>query len=335
MPLIFSLSELPDDFSASVVSIGNFDGVHLGHQAVIRQLITKADNSTLPVVVVTFDPLAKEYFSAKYAPEQLDKLPERLSSVKQRAGLLESLGVDYVFCLNFDQKLEQQSAEDFIQQVLIDGLRVKHLVVGDDFHFGYQRQGNFALLKQLGAQNGFQVESMQTFSFAGERVSSGRVREALQLSDFPLVENLLGRPFSIKSQVQQGQQLGTKIGFPTANLDLSDFANSKLPLQGVFAVNIAIDGEQKNYQGVANIGVRPTVDGVSKSLEVHLFNFATDFRSDKARQSVQTEASYGLYGLELEVFFLHKIRDEMKFASIDDLQQQITIDVANARAFFN
>ena len=338
MPPIRKIQDLPIGAAPAVVSIGNFDGVHLGHQSVIKQLKVQADKLSLPMVVVTFNPLAKEYFAAKYAPTSLANLPARLTGINQRTRLLKSYGVDHVICLDFDERLETQTATDFVQSLLVDTLRTQFLVVGDDFYFGYKRQGDFEMLVRSGHEHGFQVQAMDTFLIEKERVSSGRVREALAAHDFSLIKQLLGREYSISGCVLKGQQLGSSIGFPTANIDMAGLASSKLPLMGVYAVKTRIQGLQEDFYGVANIGVRPTVDGVTNSLEVHLFDFQKNEvkqRLDKARQSTSSEASYALYGLELEVFFMHAIRKEHKFASVDELKAQISADVASAKQFFS
>lgn len=337
MPPIRDIKNLPAGIAPAVVSIGNFDVVHLGHQSVIKQLKVQADKLGLPIVVVTFNPLAKEYFAAKYAPTSIENLPARLSGIQQRTRLLKSYGVDQVLCLNFDEKLETQTAEEFVQSLLVDSLQAKFLVVGDDFHFGYQRQGNFAMLKDAGQKYGFEVQAMDTYEVDDERVSSGRIREALSAHDFPLIKRLLGRDYSISGKVLKGQQLGTTIGFPTANIDMEGLASSRLPLMGVYAVKTIIKGFDESFLGVANIGVRPTVDGVTNSLEVHLLDFHTDDvkqRLNNARQSKDSEASYALYGLELEVFFMHAIRDEQKFSGVQELKTQISKDVIVAKQFF-
>jgi len=332
--MIRSVQEITAKMRPSVVSIGNFDGVHRGHQSVITQLLEQGKSLGLPTVVVTFDPLAKEYFSRR---REGMPVPARLTSSEQRAELLLQYGVDYVVCLPFTDSLAQQSAHDFVQELLIDALQVRYLVVGDDFHFGYQRQGDFALLQDIGEKKGFAVASMQTFRIEGNRVSSGRVRDALQENDFTLTERLLGRAYSITGCVEKGDQLGQTIGFPTANIRLADF---KLPLKGVFAVRAKLpSGVVCN--GVANIGKRPTVDGKENRLEVHLLDLRHEMiekeaenHHNKARQQHKSEASYDLYDLNLEVFFMRKIRDELKFNSVVELQAQIQKDVELARLFF-
>lgn len=303
-----------------MVSIGNFDGVHRGHQTVIRQLSVQAQRLQLPTVVVTFEPLAKEYFAARAERTR----PARLTSIERRRRLLQSFGVDEVCCLAFNDNLAGWSADDFIQTLLVEYLQARYLVVGDDFRFGHNRVGDFSLLQKAGEQHGFSVSAMDTFKVAGERVSSGRVRNALKDLDFQLAEQLLGRPYSMVGIVSKGQQLGRTIGFPTANIELPDV---ELPLQGVFAVRVDIDGHsdgpQRALHGIANIGTRPTVDGQSRRLEVHIL--------DIARQWQGAAASYDFYGCSVEVVFVSKIRDEIKFAGVDDLQRQIQLDAAQAK----
>jgi len=335
--VICNIDDLPTSAAPAVVSIGNFDGVHLGHQSVINQLKVEAEKLNLPIVVVTFNPLAKEYFSAKYAPTTLNNLPARLSGIDQRVRLLTSYGVDYVICLDFNENLEAQTAEDFVQTLLVDSLKTRFLVVGDDFHFGFQRKGDFSMLEKVGKVHGFAVQAMDTFMIDDERVSSGRVRNALAEHNFELTSRLLGREYSIAGQIVKGQQLGSAIGFPTANINMAGLASSRLPLMGVYAVQAQVEGFEQRFNGVANIGVRPTVDGVTNSLEVHLMNFDTPEVKQslqQARQTQDSEASYALYGLEIEVFFIHAIRNEKKFSNIEELKAQISIDVTKAQQFF-
>ncbi len=318
MSLVLGIQDISAAQRPSVVSIGNFDGVHLGHQAVVQQLLKQSRRLQLPSVVVTFDPLAKEFFAQK---SNMQVQPARLTTVEHRADLLMQLGIDYVCCLRFDEHLAQQSADDFIQQLLVSGLQTRYLVVGDDFRFGHKRQGDFDMLKQAGKQYQFDVSATSTFLIEQQRVSSGRVRQALADNDYVLTERLLGRPFSIAGTVSRGRQLGQTIGFPTANIELPD---CMLPVHGVFAVKVAL--RKKTAQplqlldAIANIGNRPTVDGQHNRLEVHIM--------DIDKQLGDTN----LYGEYLEVYFVNKIRDEIKFANLDDLQQQITADVQAVRA---
>ena len=285
-----------------MASIGNYDGVHRGHQHVISTLLEKSQELNAPSTVVTFEPLAKEFFSPDSVP--------RLMSIEQRADKLMALGVENVLCIEFNADFANYSPQDFIQQILVDMLGVKYLCVGDDFRFGRQRAGGFSMLEQAGGAHGFEVAAHETFELGGVRVSSGRVREALANSDFSLAEALLGHAYTVKGDVSQGQQLGRTMNFPTANIVLPHY---KMPVSGVFAVMVE-HGDHGVLKGVANVGARPTVDGNENRLEVHLFDFAED-----------------IYGHELNVRFIEKIRDEQKFASLDLLKQQIQLDAAEAR----
>lgn len=291
-----------------VATIGSFDGVHLGHQAILRQLIESARKLNLPAVVIVFEPQPHEFFSAEKAPARLMRLREKLQA-------LWAAGVDRVLCLNFNHDLRQLSAEQFIDRVLVQGLGIQHLVVGDDFRFGCDRRGNFALLQEKGKELGFGVSDTHTLEVGGERVSSTRIRQLLEVGDFAAAEQLLGKPYSIHGRVVYGKQLGRQLGVPTANVDLRRYRS---PLHGVFAVT-AHFADGSRCHGVANIGVRPTVDGDKKPLlEVHLFDF-----------------SRNIYGAVIDVDFLHKLRDEKKFNSLDELKAQLQIDIAQGKHFFS
>lgn len=290
-----------------VATIGSFDGVHLGHQAILRQLTQAAAAHQLPSVVIVFEPQPHEFFSGEKAPARLMRLREKIQA------LLAS-GVDRVLCVQFNDALRSLSAQQFIDQVLVQGLAVRHLVVGDDFRFGCDRRGDFSLLQDAGKTQGFSVSDTCTLLLHGERVSSTRIRSLLEQGEFVLAEALLGRAYSITGRVGYGQQLGRKLGVPTANIHLWRYRS---PLHGVFAVT-AILADGQSYQGVANVGVRPTVSGDKKPiLEVHLFDF-----------------SAGLYGTLVEVVFHTKLRNEQKFASLDALKTQLPIDIAQAKQFF-
>ena len=290
----------------SVVTIGSFDGVHLGHQAILQQVKATAAMLGLPSVVMTFEPQPQEYFSGEKAPARLMRLREKIDA------LLE-FGIDRVVCLQFNRVLRNLTASEFIHQVLVDGLSIKHLIVGDDFRFGCDRSGDFRMLAEFGKNCDFDVQDTKTLEIDNERISSTRVREFLQQADFGRASQLLGRPFSIKGRVVYGQQVGRNLGFPTANVQLNRYS---APLTGVYAVLVDIDG--MSYQGAANVGIRPTVgDLVKPILEVHLFDFSDD-----------------LYGQRIEVEFMHKIRDEAKFTTLDKLVETIRQDVKQIRAWF-
>lgn len=287
-----------------VATVGNFDGVHLGHQTILEQVKEKAAELSVPSVVMVFEPQPREFF-------QGDDAPPRLTGFRQKFETLLASGVDIVLCLKFDDTFRSYSGMGFIEDVLIEGLNVLHLVVGDDFRFGCDRAGDFRLLQQVGQESGFTVENTRTITIDGDRVSSTRVRDALSSNRLELAGRLLGRPYSISGRVVYGRQLGRTIGAPTANILLGRMA----PLKGVYVVAVRLpDGRQ--VDGVANIGLRPTVDGRQPSLEVHVFDFAGT-----------------LYGQRIDVLFRHPLRDEVKFDSIDELKDQIARDFDDARAW--
>ncbi len=306
MQLIRGIHNLRSSHRGCVATIGNFDGVHLGHQAVLGQLAEQAERMGLPAVVITFEPQPHEYFAGEQAKPRLTRFREKYQALRR-------FSVDRVLCLRFNQALANLDAEDFIQKVLMQGLDVKYLVVGDDFRFGKNRSGTFKLLHEAGQKNGFPVVNMHTFNIDGQRVSSTRIREALEQGDLMLAEKLLGRPYRMCGRVAHGDKRGRTIGFPTANIHLHRKAS---PVQGVYAVEMfGIEGEP--LEGVANVGNRPTVDGTRSLLEVHLFDFNRD-----------------IYGSHVHVNFLNKIRNEMKFDSFPQLQQQIKADEEKARVWF-
>ena len=287
-----------------VATIGNFDGVHLGHKTIIDQVKEKAQALGVPSVVMMFEPQPREFFEGTEAPP-------RLMPFRQKFEALLAEGVDVVVCIHFDSRFRSYSAMDFVEDILIEGLGVRHLVVGDDFRFGCDRAGDFNLLEQVGETRGFTVENTRTVTIDGKRVSSTRVRNALNVNGLEQAERLLGHPYRIHGRVVYGRQLGRQIGAPTANILLH-----RMPaLRGVYVVRARTDAGQW-LDGVANIGLRPTVDGKRPSLEVHLLDFAGT-----------------LYGQHLEVVFRHGLRDEVKFDSVDELRQQIARDFEQARAW--
>ena len=304
MQLVRGLHNLRPSHRGCVATIGNFDGVHCGHQGVLARLRERAAQAGLPSCVVIFEPQPREFF----AP---DTAPARISSLREKLELLREAGIDRVLCLTFNRRLRELSAEQFVHQILVEGLGVKHLEVGDDFRFGKGRTGDFALLVAAGVREGFTVESAATIELHGERVSSTRVREVLAAGDFAEVERLLGRPYCISGRVLHGQKLGRQLGTPTANLQLNRLRPA---LSGVYLVSTEVDG--KRWPGVANIGRRPSVKSDGRAhLEVHLLDFAGD-----------------LYGRRLVVQFHRKLRDEQRFASLEALKSAIDADIAAARA---
>lgn len=306
MELIRGHYSLKPEHRGCVATIGKFDGVHLGHQAVLGQVAEKATELDLPAVVITFEPQPEEYFAPDSAPARLTRLREKLKALARFA-------VDRVVCLRFNRGLAAMPADEFVERILIAGLDVRYLVVGDDFRFGQGRHGDFAMLEAMGEQSGFAVARMHTVNIGRARVSSTRVRDALAVGDLAMAQQLLGRPYRISGRVVHGDKRGRTIGFPTANIRLHHKA---LPLSGVYAVEV-FGLEHEPRIGVANVGMRPTVDGRQALLEVHLFDFAED-----------------IYRRYIHVDFLHKLRDERRFDSLDALQAQIATDAETARAYF-
>ncbi len=298
---------LRPEHKGCVATIGSFDGVHLGHQLILRELLAVARARGLTAVAIIFEPQPHEFFAG-------DKAPARLMRLREKLEALWAAGIDRVLCLQFNQSLRGLSGEEFIEQVLVKGLAIQHLVVGDDFRFGCDRKGDFSLLKAKGEQLGFSVSDTHTLEINNQRVSSTRIRQLLEIGDFAHAEALLGRPYGICGRVVYGKQLGRQLGVPTANIDLRRYRS---PLHGVFAV-VAHFTDGTQVQGVANVGVRPTVNGLKKPLlEVHLFDFSRD-----------------IYGAALNIVFLYKLRDEKKFASLDELKAQLQTDINQAKTFF-
>lgn len=307
MRVIRGLTHLEPLQQGCLLTIGNFDGVHLGHRAVIHKLAQHAISLALPVVAMIFEPQPLEYFLKDGAPPRLTRLREKVLQFK-------TLPVDGLLVLKFNQRFANLDAEDFIQHILLDKLNVKHLVVGDDFHFGRARRGNFAILQAAGLRYGFTVEDTRSMLLEGLRISSSSVRTALATGDLVKAERLLGRPYSIVGKVVEGEQLGRTLGFPTANIQLF---RKNVPLSGVFAVDVTGIGGARR-RGVANIGTRPTVTGGAEiTLEAHLFDFDDD-----------------CYGQTVEVHFMKKLRAEQAFASLAELKVQIAKDVAAAKDYF-
>lgn len=306
MKLIRGIHNLSHAPHGCVLTIGNFDGVHRGHQALLQGLGAEGRARGLPVVVMIFEPQPLELFAGEKSPARLTRLREKLR-------WLAECGVEYVLCLRFDRRFAALTAQTFVSDLLVDRLGVKFLAVGDDFRFGAGRQGDFLLLQKAGEKYGFDVTSTQTFCEGGVRVSSTAIRQALANDDLALAENLLGRPFSISGRVVHGDALGRTIGFPTANVPLRRQVS---PVKGVYAVEVAGLGDTL-LPGVANIGTRPTVAGIRQQLEVHLLDVAMD-----------------LYGRHIDVVLRKKIRNEQRFASLDELKAQIARDEVAAHEFF-
>lgn len=290
-----------------VLTIGNFDGVHRGHQALLAKLVALSRATGLPSAVLTFEPHPREYFAH-------ENRPRRLTSLREKIQLLADQGVDRLYIGRFNSRFAALTAEAFVEDILIRGLCVRHLMIGDDFCFGKGRKGNFAMLQAAGREAGFTVESMETLAHEGERVSSSAVRAALAEGDMPHAARLLGRPYSIRGRVMHGDKIGRTIGFPTANIQLK---HRSPPLMGIYTVSV--EGlADKPWPGVASVGVRPTINDAGRpTLEVHLFDWNQD-----------------CYDAHLKVNFLLKQRDEERYDSLEALTAQIARDAEQARAFF-
>jgi riboflavin kinase/FMN adenylyltransferase len=307
MELIRGLHNLREKHRGCVATIGNFDGVHLGHCQVLKQVKEKAQELGLPSVVITFEPQPREFFAG-------DQAPPRLTRFSEKYRLLQAQGIDRHLCLTFNERLRAMNAEQFVDELLLRGLAVKHFVVGDDFRFGCDRSGDYNMLREAGQKHGFTVVNTHTFEMAGERISSSRVRTLLEKNDLDAAALLLGRRYTVSGRVLHGQKLGRQLGVPTANVRMHRYP---CPLRGVYAVEVKQAGHEGRLQGVCNVGLRPTVCGQQPVLETHLFDFNEE-----------------IYGQLITVEFKRFIREERKFDGIDSLKQQIFADIDDVRAFF-
>ena len=305
MEFIQGLHNLKEKHHGCVLTIGNFDGVHLGHKQVMNQVLQQSEHLGLPATVMVFEPQPKELFATA-------RPPARLSGIREKYLQLKAQQLDRLICVKFTKSFASLCADDFIQ-MLHQQLGVKYLIIGDDFRFGHDRQGDFNTLKQAGLRLGFEVVDTKSFCLNRLRVSSTEIRQALARSDLQLAQQMLGRPYSICGRVSHGQKLGRTIGFPTANIPLKRLAP---PVQGVYVVNVK-GLNCRTIKGVANIGHRPTVNGVDRQLEVHMFDF-----------------NETIYGKQVEVELLEKLRDEQKFDSFGQLKEQISKDAQAAKNWF-
>ena len=294
------------DLQPVALTIGNFDGVHLGHQALLKQLGEAAQSRGLPTAVLVFEPHPREFFTPQQAPARLTNMREKLE-------LFAGLGLDRVHECHFNSSFAQMSATDFIH-ALHEKLAVKFVLIGDDFRFGNARSGDFALMEKIGAQHGFAVQAMHSVLHDGVRISSTAVRAALAEGDMRMAQRYLGRHYSISGRVEHGDGMGKRLGFPTANIQLK---HNLPPLTGIFVVRVQGD-DLPPMNGVASLGVRPTVKQDGKYvLEVHLFDFTQN-----------------IYNRHMRVDFLHKLRDEEKYPDVETLTRQIALDVENAKQWF-
>jgi len=288
----------------SVIAVGAFDGLHRGHQALLNQVHERAQALGCSPAVVSFEPLPRAFFSPAPVP--------RLSSVREKLRGFAAAGMEHTLLLRFNRALTAMPAEAFVQRVLIERLAAREVWVGGDFRFGHKRGGDVALLERMGAQLGFSACIMPAIQLDGTRVSASRVRALLAAGEFAEAEPLLGRPFVIEGKVEYGNQLGRALGYPTANIHLSQRVS---PVQGIFAVRVGLGEGECSWPGVASLGVRPTVNEVAEPLlEVHLFDFEGD-----------------LYGQRMAVQFVAKLRDEQKFDGLEPLKAQMALDSRRAR----
>ena len=302
MELISGLHNLKKQ-PGCVLTIGNFDGVHIGHQEILKKLVSKSKKMGLPSLVISFSITPETFFGRPKA---------RLSSFRDKHLFLESLGIDKHLLIRFNKSFSEISASYFINQILVKEIGIKHCFIGDDFRFGKDRLGDFLMLEEASHKNGFSIEKLNSVLLNGERVSSSGVRGFLSKGDFDGAEKFLGRPFSISGKIAHGDKLGRTIGFPTANISI----HRKLsPVLGVYSVLIKL--MSKTYTGVCNVGKRPTLGGSKTLLEVFIFDFDEE-----------------IYGEYLTVIFKQKCREEKKFESFDELKKQIKKDVEKSRLFF-
>lgn len=308
MEIITGLHNLRPRHKGCVLTIGNFDGVHRGHQKLIEYLREQSQRLQLPTMLMTFEPQPREFFAGSM-------LPARLTRFREKVQLLQSSGLDRLLCMPFNEKTAQIPASWFAQDFMTDKVGAKYVVIGDDFRFGHGREGDFQLLRRAGAKLGYEVSSVNTVLQGSERISSTLVRATLAEGNFSQAAELLGHEYFIMGRVVYGRQLGRQLGVPTANVKLQRY---RAALEGVYCVTVegVHDGDNA-LTGIANIGVRPTVDGKEPLLEVHVFDFSGD-----------------LYGKRIKVTFKHKLRDEQAFASVELLKQQIDADLVSARRWF-
>jgi riboflavin kinase/FMN adenylyltransferase len=294
------------DTQPVALTIGNFDGVHLGHQALLDELRAAAQARGLPTAVMIFEPHPREFFTPQQAPA-------RLTSLREKLEIFGSMGIDRVHVCHFNARFAQISAAGFIH-ALHEKLSARFVLIGDDFRFGSGRAGDFALMEKIGSQRGFAVQAVHSVTHNGVRISSTAVRAALAEGNMRVAQSYLGRPYSISGRVEHGDGLGKQLGFPTANIQLK---HNRPPLSGIFVVRVQGDGLPP-MQGVASLGVRPTVRQDGKAvLEVHVFDFSSQ-----------------IYNKHMRLDFLHKLRDEEKYPDVETLTRQIALDVENAKQWF-
>jgi riboflavin kinase / FMN adenylyltransferase len=289
----------------TVASLGNFDGVHLGHRAILQRVTATSTAESLPSVTLTFDPIPRKVLHPETAPLLIQTMPQRLRS-------LGDLDIDHTIVIVFDRKFSQKTPLEFVSEILVRCLRIRHFVVGQNFAFGHQKRGNIELLRQLGRQHDFDVEEVPQVEVDGNRVSSTLIRDLVLAGKVEDANRYLGHTFRLAGKVVPGEKLGGKIGIPTANLKVE---NELLPAKGVYVSKVIVGSH--SYRAVTNVGIRPTVGGQKLTVESHLLDFSQD-----------------LYGQEVEFEFLQKLRQEMRFDGIEQLKTQIKKDVERAKEYF-
>lgn len=305
MEVIRGAYNLKEKHQECVVTIGNFDGLHLGHRALLQKLILKGKELNLPTLAIIFEPQPNEFFA--------NKPIARLMRFREKIAALAEQGLDRVLCIRFDEKISTQIAEVFVRKILVEKLAAKYILVGDDFRFGFKRMGDYVLLQQLGQKYLFKTDCMVTFEVLNERVSSSLIRNLLAAGDMVKVQGLLGHPFAMCGKIARGDRRGRLLGSPTANIHLHRKIS---PISGVFAIEM-LGVEAQPLPGVANIGTRPTINGDTRTLlEVHLLNFEKD-----------------IYDKRVTIHFLHKFREEQKFATLEELKEQIQKDIEQAKIY--
>ena len=307
MELIRGLTNLLRRKKACAATIGNFDGVHLGHQAVLDQLKASVEASDLISTVLIFEPQPIEFFSPDKAPSRLTRLREKLHQFEQH-------NVERVVCLRFDKSIANLSPAEFVEKILVEGLAVKKLIVGDDFHFAKNREGDYAYLGHAGSRYGFDVNMTESFNLGDERISSTLIRKALAEGDIDKATTMLGRPYRINGRVVHGDKRGRRLGFATANIELHRYLS---PVKGIFSGYVYGVGDGP-LDAVIYVGSKPVYNGERVMLEVHILDFDQD-----------------LYGRHLQVEFLEKLRGEGEFGSEDELVAQMKIDIEHARKSLN
>ena len=308
MNIIRGIQHIPSDYAGCVATIGNFDGVHKGHQQVLAHVKQQADLQQLPASVISFDPLPHEFFGR-------DKAAPRIYPLRDKVRLLQTLGIDDFIQFNFTQAFSQIEAETFVLDILLKTLKVRYLVVGDDFCFGKMRRGNFKLLQDLGKTHGMIVCDTQTVTATQQRISSSRIRTELQQANLKTANQLLGFPYQLSGRVRRGDQLGRTLGFPTVNLRLPDNIALRAGIYAVKITGLDLKDCDKIYYGAASVGKRPTVNGIDMRLESYVFDF--------------DQQAYGQY---IVVELLQFIRPEEKFDSIERMQKQIHLDCEQIQA---